>query len=154
MLPFAEVLELPALSLATVSAAGEPHAATVYFVCDPRTLALYFLSSPGSQHSLDLAAQPAAAVTIDPLAARWQEIRGLQLRGTVQELRQPGQQAAALARYLFKFPYVKDLQLEVLKNRWYAFAPVWLRWTDNRVRFGYKQEWSGEVLQRLIAQQS
>ena len=150
-LPFAELLALPALTLATVSPSGEPHAASVYFACDEK-LAFYFLSAASSQHSRDLAAQPAAALTLEPFTPRWQEICGLQLRGMASELTAPLQQAAAWARYLRKFPYVKDLQLEVLKNRWYAFTPHWLRWIDNRVRFGYKMEWSGAELSRLIAE--
>ena len=147
-LPFADLLDLPALTLATSSPEGAPHAATVYFVCDDR-LTFYFFSAPHSQHIQDLVQNPAAALTLDWPAGRWQEIRGLQLRGTVREVDSPVQAAAALARYLAKFPYVRGLEREILKNRWYTFSPEWLRWIDNRIRFGHKQEWSGAALEGL-----
>ena len=125
-----------------------PHAATVYFVADEH-LNLYFLSATSSQHVQDLAVNPLAAVTIEPLVDGWQEIRGLQMRGKVTELPNGFQSVAGWARYLAKFPYVKNLEIEVLKNRFYAFKPDWIRLVDNRVRFGYKQEWSGPELQHL-----
>lgn len=148
-LPFEGALELSSLTLATSSPEGEPHAATVYFVYDPH-LVFYFLSAPTSQHSRDLAANPKAAITVDAPVPHWQEICGLQMRGSVMEIVTAAQKLAAWARFLVKFPYVKGLESEVLKNRWYAFSPEWVRWTDNRIRFGYKQEWSGEKLRRLI----
>jgi uncharacterized protein YhbP (UPF0306 family) len=151
-LPFAELLELSSLTLATASLGGEPHAATVYFVCDDR-LIFYFLSAPNSQHSCDLAANPCAALTLDLPAPRWQDIRGLQVRGKVREVTSGAQQAAAWVRFLVKFPNVRDLETEVLKNRWYAFSPEWVRWIDNHIRFGHKQEWAGDGLLSLTGEQ-
>jgi uncharacterized protein YhbP (UPF0306 family) len=147
-LPFSDLLELPALTLATSGPAGEPHAASVYFVCDDH-LTFYFLSAPHSQHSRDLALCPSAAITVDPAVERWQDIRGLQMRGLASEVTSRAQVVVAWARYLAKFPYVKGLESEVLKNRWHAFSPQWVRWIDNRVRFGHKQEWSGDALRQL-----
>jgi|WetSurMetagenome_2_1015567.scaffolds.fasta_scaffold920645_1 uncharacterized protein len=148
-LPFSDVLELASLTLATSSPEGEPHAATVYFACEPH-LIFYFLSAPTSQHSRDLAMNPRAAITVDSPVPHWQEICGLQMRGSAVEVATVAQKVAAWARFLVKFPYVQGLESEVLKNRWYAFSPEWVRWIDNRIRFGYKQEWSGDELRRLI----
>jgi uncharacterized protein len=148
-LPFADLLELPALTLATASLDKVPHAATVYFVCDDR-LTLFFVSAPYSQHSRDLAQNSSAAITLYPPAHSWQEIRGLQMRGQATEVDSATQVVVAWARYLAKFPYVKGLESEVLKNRWYAFSPEWVRWIDNRIRFGHKQEWSGDELRLSV----
>ena len=146
---FDDLLELSSLTLATTSQSGEPHAATVYFVCDDH-LIFYFLSMPNSQHICDLATNPFAAITLDLATPRWQDIRGLQVRGRVREITSSTQKTVAWLRFLGKFPYVKDLELEVLKNRWYAFSPMWMRLIDNRVKLGYKQEWAGDELLRLI----
>jgi uncharacterized protein YhbP (UPF0306 family) len=148
MLPFLDLLNLPSMTISTSTPQAVPHAATVYFVADDR-LSLYFLSAPSSQHVRDLAVNPIAAITIDPLVERWQEIRGLQMRGRVAEVPNGFQSVTGWARYVAKFPYVKNLEIELLKNRFYAFKPDWIRLVDNRVRFGYKQEWSGDELLRL-----
>ncbi|MDR3573527.1 MAG: pyridoxamine 5'-phosphate oxidase family protein [Anaerolineaceae bacterium] len=148
MLPFSDLLDLPSMTICTSTPQGVPHAASVYFVADDR-LSLYFLSAASSQHVQDVALNPLAAVTIEPLVDRWQEIRGLQMRGTIAEIPNGFQSVAGWARYLAKFPYVKNFEIEVLKNRFYAFKPGWVRLVDNRLRFGYKQEWSGDELLRL-----
>ena len=136
------------MTICTAAPPAIPHAASVYFVADDH-LSLYFLSATSSQHVRDLALNPLAAVTIEPLVERWQEIRGLQMRGSAAEIPNGFQSAAGWARFAAKFPYVKNLEIEVLKNRFYAFKPDWIRLVDNRVRFGYKQEWSGAELLRL-----
>jgi len=154
MLPFLDLLNSPSMTICTSTSQAVPHAAMVYFVADDR-LNLYFLSAPSSQHVQDLAANPLAAITIDPLAEGslrvegWQEIHGLQMRGRVTEVPNGFQSVTDWVRYVAKFPYVKNLAIEVLKNRFYAFKPDWIRLVDNRVRFGYKQEWSGDELLRL-----
>jgi len=102
-LPFADLLELSSLTLATSSLGGEPHAATVYFVCDGH-LIFYCLSASNSQHSRDLAANPCAALTLDWPTPRWQDIRGLQMRGRVRKVTPGAQKAAAWVRFLVKFP--------------------------------------------------
>jgi uncharacterized protein YhbP (UPF0306 family) len=147
-LPFADLLDLPSMTICTSTPLAVPHAATVYFVAGDH-LNLYFLSAPSSQHVRDLAVNPVAAVAIDPLVEKWQEIRGLQMRGKVTEIPNGFQSVAGWARFVAKFPYVKNLEIEVLKNRFYAFKPDWIRLVDNRVRFGYKQEWSGDELVQL-----
>ncbi len=133
---------LPAMTLATVGEASEPHAATVYFAAGEKHQELYFFSDAASQHSLDLALRPQAAGTIHPLATGWQDIRGLQLRGTVRVI-PPGEEwDQAWARYLKKFPFTGDLKEVVARSTLYAFRADWIRWIDNRRGFGHKEEWT------------
>ena len=137
--PPAELLALPAMTLATVGDNGEPHAAAVYFAADAENR-LYFFSEPGSQHAADLQARRQAAVTIQPPASAYQEIRGLQGRGSVR-LVQPGEELdKGFGLYLAKFPFVAGMQAEVAKNKLYVFTPAWMRLLDNRRGFGYKEE--------------
>lgn len=146
--PDDEYYALPAMTLATQGADGQPHAATVYFAADAQRRSLYFFSDAASQHSRDLATNPQAAVTIDPPAASWQEIRGLQLRGAVSLVPAGGSPESEWQRawqlYAEKFPFVRELREIVARNTLYAFHPRWARRTDNRRGFGFKEEWTLE----------
>jgi flavin prenyltransferase len=137
--PPAELLGLPAMTLATSGVDGTPHAAAVYFAAD-EAARLYFFSEPGSQHAADLEHTPAAAITIQPQAATYQEIRGLQGRGRVSRV-EPGEEwERAFGLYRTKFPFVAGMRETVAKNTLYVFTPAWLRLLDNRRGFGYKEE--------------
>lgn len=138
----ADMLALPALTLATSSADGMPHAAPVYFAAGAGGR-LYFFSDPDSQHARDLLANPRAAAAIHPLVSGWQEIRGLQLRGSVRAIPPGPEWNAAWQCYLAKFPFVEQLKESVARTTLYAFEPDWVRWMDNRKGFGYKEEKSG-----------
>ena len=138
---FTELLSVSTMTLATYGADGEPHAAPVFFVAD-EDLHLYFFSEPGSQHSRDIALNPSVALAIYPETLSWQEIRGLQLRGKVQEVPAGPDWDTAWMIYLAKFPFVSDLKAEVSKNLLYAFIPHWIRLVDNRFGFGFKEEWN------------
>jgi uncharacterized protein YhbP (UPF0306 family) len=143
-----ELWALPAMTLATVGEGGEPHAATVYFAADDVHQNLYFFSAPGSQHSLDLSANPRVAATIHPLVEGWREIRGLQLRGEAHPIPLGAEWERAWARYLVKFPFTGELQgviaSKTARNTLYTFRPDWVRWIDNRRGFGHKEEWTPE----------
>ena len=135
----AELLALPAMTLATTGPDGAPHAAAVYFVAGADS-SLYFFSEPGSQHALDLAFNPRAAVTIQPVASDYQEIRGLQGRGTARLVPPGAEWDGAFALYQAKFPFVERMKAEIAKNTLYVFKPTWQRLLDNRRGFGYKEE--------------
>ena len=137
--PPAELLALPAMTLATSGEAGEPHAAAVYFATDAHNR-LYFFSEAGSQHACDLQANARAAVTIQPQVSGYRQIRGLQLRGWVQPVEAGPSYDGALALYRAKFRFVAGLEEILAKNTLYVFTPDWVRLVDNRRGFGYKEE--------------
>lgn len=138
--PPAGLLALPAMTLATSGPGDTPHAAPVYFAADEQTQRLYFFSDPASQHALDLAANPQAAAAIHPLVAGWQEIRGLQLRGSVKVV-PPGEEwQRAWQLYRAKFPFADQFEQAVVRSTLYVFIPDWIRLVDNRKGFGYKEE--------------
>ena len=78
-----ELLDLTTMTVATSGLAGEPHAAAVYFAPDDH-LNLYFFSDSNSQHGLDAAQDSRAAVTIHPDQSSWQDIHGMQMRGSLR----------------------------------------------------------------------
>ena len=137
--PPADLLALPAMTLATGSPEGEPHAAPVYFVADENKR-LYFFSDANSQHALDLQTNARAAAAIHPLVSGWQEIRGLQLRGRVRAVPQGAEWEHAWVLYQAKFPFVEKLKEAVARSVLYVFEPDWIRLVDNRKGLGYKEE--------------
>lgn len=137
--PPADLLALPAMTLATSGAQGAPHAAVVYFAADERCR-LYFFSDAGSQHAQDLQTQARAAAAIHPLVSGWQEIRGLQLRGRVRAVPAGAEWEQGWALYQAKFPFVKDLAQAVARSMLYVFEPDWIRLVDNRKGLGWKEE--------------
>jgi uncharacterized protein YhbP (UPF0306 family) len=134
------LLQLTTLTLATASAGGEPHAASVYFAAD-RSLNLYFFSDPGSQHGHDLVENPRAAVTFSPECENWQDIRGVQMRGEAQPVPPGPGWELGWAIYSAKFPFVAAMREIVARNQLYTFRPDWIRLIDNRRGFGFKEEW-------------
>ena len=108
-------------------------------------LTLYWVSSPNSQHSQDLAAHPGAAITVYAHDDQAEHIHGLQLRGTVTEIddSDDAEWNRVWELYTAKFAFIASnpqLKSAVEQQSFYAFTPDWLRWIDNREHFGYKVE--------------
>lgn len=138
--PFAELLQVSTMTLATISAAGIPHAAPVYFAAG-KTLEFFFFSDPSSQHGRDLEANQLAAAALYPESEGWQTIRGLQMRGQAHILDRGPEWEVGWEIYQRKFPFVSGLKPIVARNAMYIFKPEWVRLVDNRRGFGFKQEW-------------
>jgi len=133
------------MTLAVVDTEGSPHAASVFYITGsgegPHALDLLWLSSTSSLHSVCLAKNPQAAVTIYRPTFRWQEIDGVQMRGvcsTVVGL----ERTAALESYRKRFQLGTVLGLAIRRSTLYRFRPTWLRLTDNRESFAWKAEFS------------
>ncbi|GAB4556512.1 MAG: hypothetical protein Kow0047_00040 [Anaerolineae bacterium] len=142
------------LTLATVAEDGSPQAAAVFFAFD-EDLRLYFLSEPSSRHAQNLTRSPRVAVTIQDDGQDWREIQGLQLEGEASLVSDPRAQARAARIYGQRFGFVGELLRgtgegalalvgPLARSRFYVISPTWIRLIDNRVRFGYKEEWRAE----------
>lgn len=129
------------LALATTDGAGTPCVAPVFYLCQSG-LRLYWLSSPRSRHSRNLRLRPDAAATVYRATARWQEIRGVQMRGHAGLVRSRQERASIVAAYSEHFalgPLVRPL---LVRASLYVFAPTWVRYLDNSVRLGYSCEFT------------
>lgn len=127
------------LALATVNAAGQAEVTPLFYVSD-EAFNLCWLSSPDSRHSLNLAARPRVAAAIYPAVWDWQDIRGLQIEGEAAAVSDEVKRRQILARYLEKFPLPAAFTQQINASVLYVLKPVWMRWLDNGVRFGYKTE--------------
>lgn len=130
------------MTLATQGSEG-PWAAALFYVRDGDDL--IFLSSPASRHCRDLALQPNCAATIQPEAANWRDIQGVQIEGHASEL-PVGQLAAAQARYGERFPFVRPgiappaIVAALARVRWYRLRIVQLHFIDNARGLGKRQQ--------------
>ena len=130
-------------TLATCSGA-DPWAAAVFYVCDGPTL--YFLSSLTSRHSLNLAANPRVALTVQDDCPDWLDIKGVQMEGTAIEI-SGAEEEKARRLYGEKFPVVGLLAKApaaivkaLAKVRWYRIAPSRLYFVDNSQGLGHRDE--------------
>ncbi len=154
------------MSLATVNPEGLPQSAAVFYATDEH-LNLYFLSGPNSRHGCNLKHNPRAAVTIHADGQAWQEIRGLQIEGTVNWVAGLGQTARAAKVYAARFDFLKGvldatgggfrsevsddavtLRGALAGSRFLVLRPTWIRLIDNTLGFGHKEEISVEDLRQ------
>lgn len=131
-------------SLATVDADGAPANANVQYATDD-ALNVYWVSSPSSQHSVNLERERRVALTVYAHDDRAENIHGLQVRAEAEAI-EPGEPTQrAFDLYTAKFAFIAanpQLRAAVEKQRFYVARPTWLRWIDNRVGFGHKVEMS------------
>lgn len=103
---------------------------------------LTFLSAAHTRHIRHLDANPLAAAAIYEQQQDWTAIRGIQLEGKVSRLA-GAEQAAAIARYLARFPAVKsdpDLAPALARVNWYRLRPRRLYFVDNSQGLGHRDE--------------
>lgn len=129
-----------------------PWAAAVYFA--RRDFDFVFFSDRSSRHSQVFRKNPQAAGAIHGQYSTWQEIKGLQLAGTVEQITSVVDRAKAAAVYLKKFPFVKqfladpsalsiDVAAGVSGISLYVFRSRTIRYVSNLEGFGIR--WRLEI---------
>ncbi len=117
------------------SAGNAPHAAQVFYAVDD-DLRLVFLSRPTSLHGQQIGEEAPVAVTVGEEYDEWRSIQGVQLWGGAKRLAGAAK-AKALALYLRRFPFVRDLFADSLHApklpdvAVYAITPTKAAFTDN-----------------------
>lgn len=133
-------------SLATVDEQCLPHAANIQYVWTA-TNRLCFLSSEQSNHARHIQQQPRVALSVYDHDDRPHMIRGVQLHGRCEAITEPISHAVIMKQYAMQYPIVNTAAFIPILARQTLFevTPLWLRWIDNRTRFGFKVEWSLDV---------
>ena len=135
------------LTLATSDDTG-PWAAPVYYAFLDGNF--YFFSSPQSRHIQQASESGKAAASVFHQADSWQEIRGIQMTGTVRRIRSIPLSLQVIAAYLKRFPFTREFFprhpspdaeafFSRFKARLYAFCPTEAYYIDNRLGFGNRQ---------------
>jgi len=127
------------ISVATTSPTGSPRAADVYFVSDD-DLNLYFYSDPASRHSRNIQREPRVAMTARVESLDWHEIRGIQIEGIAKVMDDPEAHHRAWRLMCDKFPFYESFTDAVARLKMYRVTPHRIRWLDNSVSFGHKEE--------------
>lgn len=127
------------LTLATVGPDGV-WAAAVFYANE--NFDFYFLSAGHTRHAQHIARNPRVAATIQEDYTGWQEIKGIQLEGTVYLLAAE-QQAAAVTLYREKYPFLahadSDMQAALNQVNWYHLLPEHLYFIDNSRGLGHRE---------------
>lgn len=132
------------LTLATADQSG-PWSAPVYYVC--LNGRFYFFSSPQSRHIRQTTGSGEAAASLFHQADSWQTIRGIQMRGTVEQVHSVALSIKPIAMYLKRFDFVREFFVDNptpdldafflrFKARLYTFIPTAVDYIDNRLGFG------------------
>jgi hypothetical protein len=127
------------LALATIDDQGEPCIAPLFYLAD-QALSLFWLSSPSSRHSLNLARTPRAAATVYRHAEQWRAICGVQMRGAVTVIDEPSRRKALIRQYCERFQLGTVFHLAIGRSGLYEFRPDFFRYLDNSKRLGYRFE--------------
>ena len=126
-----------------------PWAAPVYYAY--LKYCFYFFSDPASRHIQESLASHQASSTIYAPASTWQEIRGIQMSGSVESIPSGLEAIEAIRAYLKKFAFTKDfftpgqtLDLIAFTSRFrvklYRFKPSLIYYMDNSIRFGFREK--------------
>ncbi len=123
-------------------------AAPVYYVFFRS--AFYFFSDPGSRHIQESLANCQASAAIHSAASSWEEIRGVQMSGSIDMVSGKLEAVETIGKYLKKFGFAQDffskdqaMDLDAFAKRFnvrlYKFKPALIYYLDNSIRFGFRE---------------
>ena len=122
------------LTLATVSATGEPYCAACFYAYDRQRNLFIFTSDTATRHGAEMAANSRVACNIAVETRVVGRVQGLQICGTAQRA-----DDEARTIYLKRFPYAVVAPLTL-----WAVEPDMMKLTDNTLGFGKKLIWNRE----------
>ena len=125
------------MTLATYGTDG-PGAAAVFYTPIKKSASIIFVSSPESDHIKNLEKSKKCAATIQDDGLEWKKIKGLQLKGEINQANEKYWE-----NYLRKYPYIKtneELSKALEKVNLYEFRITWARLIDNTKGFGNRTE--------------
>ena len=128
---------------------GVPHAATVFYVSIG--FELYFLSSPTSRHGENLGRNPRVSATINEDYGKWQQIKGIQLEGRVENVGGILENGRIARAFVKKYPDVADflfsprklgraIAQKLARVKFYKIKPSRILFINNAIDFGKRDE--------------
>lgn len=105
----------------------------------------YFISVAKTVHARNISQNPNISAAVTKNYRNYHDIKGAQLFGACREIAGLTDIARAALVYFSKFSDLKsfmqpDLIRSAVDVKWYELAAERLIYTDNTVRFGYKEE--------------
>lgn len=123
------------LTLATVSADGEPWCAHAFYAFDAELGRVVFMSDDATTHAAQMAARPEVALAVALETRVVGRLQGCQMRGRAER-----GDTRARRTYLKRFPFAAA-----------SASPVWsvdiemVKFTDNTLGFGKKLIWQRDT---------
>ncbi len=135
------------LCLAT-SEGEQPWVAPVYYVF--RQGKFVFLSAPHTRHCRQIAENARVAASIQQDYSNWEEIKGIQLQGTVQQV-EDSRRDLMLQSYAARFPVIGDDAPAAIANAldkisWFELTPTTIFYIDNSRGLGHRSELDTDLL--------
>ena len=115
-------------------------AAALFYVSIEKGTSLLFVSNSKSDHIQNLKHNEKCAVTIQENNLDWENIKGVQLKGTIELASEK-----YWDEYLGKFQYISEsetLTKAMKKVNLYKLKITWARFIDNSKGFGNKKEYN------------
>lgn len=112
------------------------YSVSVFYVPGPEEGSLIYFSSENTHHSKLILQNPYVSGTIYHKTRIVQEIRGIQFSGECHQVEDPDQIQHCREIYGQLFPEV----FRFTDPPW-IIRLNWMKFTDNRVEFGYRSEW-------------
>ena len=125
------------MTLATIGKTGAC-AAAVFYAFSEDEKAMIFLSSPKSEHILNLDNNDKCAATIQENGLDWEIIKGIQLKGNVELANEKYWDL-----YYKKYPFVETdekLRPYLERVKLYMLKIKWIRIIDNKTGLGKNKE--------------
>ena len=122
------------LSLATTKD-NIPYCANCFYVYDEKKNWLIFSSDSKTKHAQDFIANPNVAGSIALETKEVSKIQGVQLLGTILELKDE-ELKIAKKQYLKAFPYARLMNLQL-----WTMQLTFIKMTHNKLGFGKKLVW-------------
>jgi uncharacterized protein YhbP (UPF0306 family) len=122
------------LTLAT-SQNNTPYCCNVFYVYDSLSNQLIFSSDTKTKHAQDFIANLNVAGTIALETKEVSKIQGVQLLGTIQELKGADLEIAK-EQYMNAFAYAKNMEIHL-----WAMPLSFIKMTHNKLGFGKKLVW-------------
>lgn len=125
------------MTLATVSAEGEPYCANIFYAWLSDYSCFVFTSDHDTIHSRQALTNSRVAGSVVLETKIVGKVQGLQLQGVLQpvDANTPLSTAARKA-FLLRFPYAAVMELSL-----WTLEPDFMKLTDNRLGFGKKLIW-------------
>ena len=115
------------LTLATATASGLPHAATMVYVADG--MALYFCTRPDTTTARNIADNPTVAFTIDEYSPDWSKTKGIQGGGECQMVLNPADIKRVAALFRERFTFLSEASAANVSV--FRIVPAELQYIDN-----------------------
>lgn len=122
------IQEHSALTIATASSSGAPHAATMIYVNDG--LAVYFSTNPDTVTATHISTNPRVSFAISEYQHDWQESRGVQADGEAEVVISPQEVQRVVALFKAKYSSLKDTRTSNLSI--FRVRPAAIHFVDNR----------------------